>query len=100
MSLWTRRSDRAIARTPEKSSRTPHKASEGQVIHSYLRTLESVSAGLQRLGVPRNAADRGGLYAAFRLEGYTKNESLEVVDRILPRKAEQPSGELESSETN
>ncbi len=65
-------------------------------MHSYLQTLEAVSAGLQRLGVSRNAADRGGLYAVFRIEGYTKSESLEVVNRILPREATQPSGELES----
>ncbi len=84
MSLWTRRSE------------SSHKLSEGQVVHSYLWTLEAVSAGLQRLGVSRNAADRGGLYATFRLEGYTKSEAIEVVDRILPRRAEQPSGELES----
>ena len=86
MSLWTRRSDRPI------------KQSEGQVVHSYLRTLEAVSAGLQRLGVTQNAADRGGLYAAFRTEGYSRDEANEVVDRILPRQAEQPSGELKSPE--
>ncbi len=84
MSLWTRRSERS------------HKVSEGQVVHSYLKTLEAVSAGLQRLGVSRNAADRGGLYAAFRTEGYSRSEALEVVDRLLPKTAEQPSGELES----
>jgi len=100
MSLWTRRSDRIIEKSPVKGPRTAHKASEGQVIHSYLRTLEAVSAGLQRLGVSRNAADRGGLYAVFRIEGYTKGESLEIVDRILPRTAKQPSGELKSPEKN
>ena len=84
MSLWTRRSNR------------PTKRSEGQVVHSYLWTLEAVSAGLQRLGVTRNAADRGGLYAAFRIEGYSRDEANEIVNRILPRQAEQPSGELES----
>ncbi len=86
MSLWTRRSE------------SSHKLSEGQVVHSYLWTLEAVSAGLQRLGVNRNAADRGGLFIAFRLEGYSTREANEVVDRLLPRIAKQPSGELESPE--
>ena len=98
MSLWTRRYDRLADRSPGKAPRRPHKQSEGQVIHSYLWAMEAVSAGLQRLGVSKNAADRGGLYAAFRTDGYTKTEALEVVDRILPRLATQPSGELESPE--
>ncbi len=84
MSLWTRRSE------------SSHKLSDGKVVHSYLWTMEAVSTGLQRLGASKNAADRGGLYAAFRIDGYTKSEANEVVDRLMPRRAEQPSGELES----
>ena len=83
MSLWTRRSNQLADRSPGKVPRTPHKLSEGQVVHSYLWTLEAVSAGLQRLGVTRNAADRGGLYAAFRIEGYSRDEAKEAVDRIF-----------------
>ena len=84
MSLWTRRSE---------SSR---KLSDGKVVHSYLWTMEAVSAGLQRLGVSRKGADIGGLYAAFRTDGYSPQESWESVNRLLQELATQPSGELES----
>lgn len=81
MALWTTRSEQIF----EKEPKMPHRKSEGKVIHSCLWVLEILSAGLQRLGVNRNIADRGGLYAAFRFNGFTNREAIDAVNRILPR---------------
>jgi hypothetical protein len=86
MALWTRRSEQISWKGPG----TPRRASEGEVIHSCLWFLERLSAGLQRLRVDRNAADRGGLYAAFRMHGYTNREAMDSVNRILPRQRGNP----------
>jgi len=79
--MWKRRFERISG----NAHGMPRKTSEGDVIHSYLRIIETASAGLQMLGVKRNAADRGSLYAAFRTEGYTNREAMDAVNRILPQ---------------
>lgn len=61
------------------------KATKGQVNHRMLYTFERLATGLLERGATKEQADRGALYATFRMEGYSRQEAREAVERLMPQ---------------
>ena len=61
------------------------KAIEGQVNHRMLYTFERLATGLLDRGATKEQADRGALYATFRMEGWSRAEARKAVDWMLPK---------------